>query len=44
MYWAESMAMQHCKISDIPSGNGVTMEEHEWVLNRSDLTLFKYAP
>jgi hypothetical protein len=33
-----------CKISDILSGNGVTLEEHEPMLNSSHLTLFKYAP
>jgi uncharacterized protein YuzB (UPF0349 family) len=38
------MAVQHCKISDIASGNEVTLEELEPALNSSDLTLFKYAP
>jgi hypothetical protein len=33
-----------CKISDILSGNRVTLEEHEPALNSSDLTLFKHAP
>jgi hypothetical protein len=33
-----------CKISDILSGNGVTLEEHEPTLNSSHLTLLKYAP
>jgi hypothetical protein len=33
-----------CKISDIVSGNGVSLEEHEPMLNCFELTLFKYAP
>jgi hypothetical protein len=33
-----------CKISDILSGSGVTLEEHKPALNSSDLTIFKYAP
>jgi hypothetical protein len=33
-----------CKIRDILSGSGVTLEEHEPALNSSDLTLFKHDP
>jgi hypothetical protein len=32
-----------CKVSDILSGNGDALEEHEPTLNGSDLTLFKNA-
>jgi hypothetical protein len=33
-----------CKISNILSGNGVTLEEHEPELNSSGVTFFRYVP
>jgi hypothetical protein len=33
-----------CKVSDILSGNGVTLEEHEPTLNSSNLTLLNMLP
>jgi hypothetical protein len=38
------MIIQHCKISEILSGNEAQLEGDEQAVSSSDLTFFKYAP